>query len=680
LAVAGIHHTLGPMSFVVTLLLLLGPTSFELKIDQAYSQIESQDWNGAAVTLDQAGAEQPAMFAANNFHYLRGRVAEHQGDWVRAKQEFAQIASDNPLYPLALWHYAVVATKLRDDAAVLNSVSSLPANFPRELKLRLAHEASRDVSLRVYQDDFSREARLERARALGDTKAIWNLIRENKDDDVALDAARIVAPTAETAADEMAIAEIFAGHRQFEEALPLYQRAANDKTSEAEVRFRIARIHFQQEKFALSIDEYRALIKDFPGTDWEKEADYQIPSCYWRLGDFRNSEKAYLDYIQKYGQAGMREAATRNLVDVYRALGENQKALTTLDRALATRLSIATQQVFLFTKAKILYTEKRYAAALAIFQQLGRVKLRSAPGSATEDEVKYFQALSQSKLGNKTAATTIWQQLARDRFSYYGQRAAEKLGKEGIPNTAPACLSERNTMSKNFETELASLRHPLRDDVDSSADIVSELVFLRLWDEAAEWLNWSNARPERRQAASIAYLGGQFDRSISFANRLPKTNANLPLQYPAGYRQLICDASSTRKTDPLWLQAIIWQESKYDPTSRSGAGARGLMQFIPETASAVAASIGMPSLSVEKLYDPAVSIQLGGAYWASLMEKFKSPEMALAAYNGGPDNVERWRSKSSDPELFVSDIGFVETKKYVMLVFAARAAYGMQNN
>ena len=56
--------------------------------------------------------------------------------------------------------------------------------------------------------------------------------------------------------------------------------------------------------------------------------------------------------------------------------------------------------------------------------------------------------------------------------------------------------------------------------------------------------------------------------------------------------------------------------------------------------------------------------------------EIKTPEAALAAYNGGPDNAARWVSKSGDPELFVADIGFVETKKYVMLVFAARAAYG----
>jgi soluble lytic murein transglycosylase len=331
--------------------------------------------------------------------------------------------------------------------------------------------------------------------------------------------------------------------------------------------------------------------------------------------------------------------------------------------------------VFLFTKAKILYTEKRYTAALAIFQQLGRMKLRSGPGSATAEEVEYFQALCQSKLGNTTAAKIIWRKLSRDEFSYYGQRSAEKLG--AAPDSSPACFNDRNSILKNTESDLAGFRHAIRQDMPSTADAVSELMFLKLWDEAAFWMDQADTRPQRRAAAQIAYLGGEFRRSISLADRLPKTNSTLPLVYPSGFRKLICDAATAQKIDPLWLHAIIWQESKYDPAIRSAAGARGLMQFIPETARAVAASAGMQGVTMDKLYEPAVSIQLGAAYWSSLMQQLKSPEMALAAYNGGPDNVQRWASKSPDPELFVSDIGFVETKKYVMMVFAARAAYGI---
>jgi len=664
------------MSLVLTLLFVLATTPFESTIDRAFVGLRNNDWTAAAAALDQASVEEPATFEANNFHYLRGRIAENQGDWVRAKQEFAQIRSGNPLYAAASWHAARASAQLRDDAATMEFLGFLPRNFPPELKMQLAREVGGSVALQIHQALSTREARYARASALQDSAAIWALIREGKDDDVALDAAHSVAGIANTPADLMEVAEIFANHRQFENALPLYQQAAADPVYGPDARFRIGRIHFQQENYQLAMEDYRSLAKDFPGSDWEKESEYQIASCYWRLADYRNSEKAYIDYIQKYGRTGMKEAATRNLIDVYRVLGENRKALAVLDRALSTQLSVSTRQVFLFTKAKILYNEKRYAAALAIFQQLGRMKLRSAPGSAMTEEVQYFQALCQSKLGKQAAARAIWLKLAREEFSYYGQRAAEKLGRDPIRNSADICSSERDFALKNFETDLVGLRHPLRTELDPAADAVSELIFLQLWDEAALWMNWSDTRIPRRPAAEIAYLGGRYDRSISFADRLPRSDSTLTLLYPDGYRKLICEAAGTYKIDPLWLHAIIWQESRYNPNSRSGASARGLMQFIPETAGAVAASIGMPALSVENLYDPAISIRLGAAYWSSLMEKLKSPEMALAAYNGGPDNVQRWISKAADPELFVSDIGFVETKRYVMLVFAARAAYG----
>jgi soluble lytic murein transglycosylase len=301
------------------------------------------------------------------------------------------------------------------------------------------------------------------------------------------------------------------------------------------------------------------------------------------------------------------------------------------------------------------------------------MKLRAAPGSATGEEIEYFQALCQSKLGNKTAASAIWNKLARNQ-SFYGLRSAEQLRKAaGGAQTAPC--SQQAAVVQSAEADIAGLLHPLRDMPDPGANVVSELLFLRLWDEAAFWIERSDPSIPRRAAAEISYLGGRFDRAITLADRLPRTGATLPLVYPAGYRTVICDAAQTYKTDPLWLQAIIWQESKYNPTSRSGAAARGLMQFIPETANAVASTIGLGSVTLENLFDPSTSIQLGAAYWAALMERFKSPELALAAYNGGPENVQRWLDKSSDPELFVSDIGFVETKRYVMSVYAAHAAY-----
>src|SRR5262245_53817867 len=126
--------------------------------------------------------------------------------------------------------------------------------------------------------------------------------------------------------------------------------------------------------------------------------------------------------------------------------------------------------------------------------------------------------------------------------------------------------------------------------MDSSSDPVSELLFLRLWDEAAFWMDLLGTRSSRQSAAEVSYLGGDYHRSISLAGRLPKSESTLRLLYPTGYHRIICDAALAYKIDPLWLHAIIWQESKYDPKSRSGAAARGLMQFIPETANSVGAT------------------------------------------------------------------------------------------
>ena len=591
----------------------------------------------------------------------------------------SKIGPENPLRALASWHAARASIRLHDEAAAESFLSSLPPAFPPELRAQLARDSGAGLAQKIYLDLSTREARFQRVKATANTDSLWSLIRESKDDDVAIDSARLLAASASSPGDLMQLAEVFTNHRVFDEALPLYRRASTDPMLAAEARYQIARIHFQQENYPLALEDYRSISKDFDGTDWQKESDYQIASCYWRLNDYKNSEKAYLDYIRKYGHNGMEEAATRNLVDVYRVLGENQKAVALLDRALATQLSVSTRQVFLFTKAKILYSQKRYAAALVLFQQLGRTKLRSAPGSATTEEIQYFQALCNAKLGNKTAADLIWRKLAHTD-SYYGLRSADHLSKTSS-NSGPAmCLPQPDLLLKPVQQDLDTLRHPLRTALDPAADPVSELVFLRLWDEAAYWLDRSENRTPRRLAAEISYLGGQYDRAISLADRLPRSDATRPLVYPAGYRTVICDAAERFKVDPLWLHAIIWQESKYNPNSRSGAAARGLMQFIPDTANAVGVKIGLGTVSLEKLFDPAVSIQLGAAYWAFLMDKFKSPELALAAYNGGPDNVERWLNKSSDPELFVSDIGFVETKKYVMSVVTAHAAYvSLQN-
>ena len=97
---------------------------------------------------------------------------------------------------------------------------------------------------------------------------------------------------------------------------------------------------------------------------------------------------------------------------------------------------------------------------------------------------------------------------------------------------------------------------------------------------------------------------------------------------------LIQEHSELHGLDPRLVQAVVEVESAYRPRARSRKGAMGLMQLMPGTAA---------QLAVDDPYDPEQNLRGGVAYLAEMMNRFGSLELALAAYNAGPEAVERHR-------------------------------------
>ena len=670
------------MLVALLLLLTITETPFQSSVDQALGMAQSHDWKGAMNALDRAWTDDPTAFEANNLHYLRGRIAEEQKDWGRASDEFGQIGPKNPLRALAAWHGANAAMRLGAVDRAAQFVDELPADFPSDLKIRLARDAPTVLALKIVNTMTAREARLQRALILGDRQTLWTLLRENNSDDVALDSARRLQALALDSRDWKDLGAAFLTQRQFPEAVGAYERLANDSEFAAHARYQLARIRFLSQDYAGALELYRAVAAAFPGTDWGKNAEYQVGNSLWRLRQYKDAEKAYVGFIERFKSQGTQESAIRDLVDIYRSLEDNARAISLIDRTLTGRVTTATRQVLIFTKAKILYAQEKFPAALQLIHQLKGARLQSTSGGTSADEIAYFEALCLEKTGKSSAAKTAWTKLAGDPNSYYGQRAAEKAGLTPVPsNNGSVCASTPDPVLEQIKTRLAQRRRGPHTGVTAarSTDAVTELVFLQLWDEAALWIDRTRS-PDPSLAADVSYASGRYSRTILYADRLGSATSydSQSLVYPPAFRASICRAAAKFGVDPLWLHAIIWQESKYDPAAQSAASARGLMQFIPDTAEAIAKDVGIANLTLDRLYDADTSIQLGAYYWSMLLSEFKSPELALAAYNGGPDNVHRWKDKwpNSDGEFFVSDIGFTETKRYVQAVFGARAAYG----
>jgi soluble lytic murein transglycosylase len=130
---------------------------------------------------------------------------------------------------------------------------------------------------------------------------------------------------------------------------------------------------------------------------------------------------------------------------------------------------------------------------------------------------------------------------------------------------------------------------------------------------------------------------------------------------------------------------IMRQESSFDPTVVSGAGAVGLMQLMPATARRTADRNGIPYEN--NLFDPQENMLIGSAYFAGLIKDFGNClPLAIAAYNAGPTNVARWLVSNGDPEMgnhqggadiidWIEEIPFNETRNYVQRVIESIVVY-----
>jgi soluble lytic murein transglycosylase-like protein len=119
-----------------------------------------------------------------------------------------------------------------------------------------------------------------------------------------------------------------------------------------------------------------------------------------------------------------------------------------------------------------------------------------------------------------------------------------------------------------------------------------------------------------------------------FTRKLPPPPATTDTK--SCYRNLILSAASRYRVDPDLITSIITAESNFDPHAISRRNARGLMQLLPQTAT---------QLGVKNIFDPTENIDAGTRYLSTLLDRYHNNlALTLAAYNAGPQSVERYRS------------------------------------
>lgn len=170
----------------------------------------------------------------------------------------------------------------------------------------------------------------------------------------------------------------------------------------------------------------------------------------------------------------------------------------------------------------------------------------------------------------------------------------------------------------------------------------------------------------RYAVATLLAVAGLAAAAVALERSQPAWYAKL--RYPLSYEHVIVGHAENYELDAALIAAVIYRESKFDSDAESRSGAIGLMQLLPSTAEGIALNTGGSRFVVRDLYDPEINVRYGSFYLRRLLRKYDDRRLALAAYNAGQTNVDRWLEEGGEIE-------FSETRAYVDAVLDARELY-----
>jgi soluble lytic murein transglycosylase len=291
-------------------------------------------------------------------------------------------------------------------------------------------------------------------------------------------------------------------------------------------------------------------------------------------------------------------------------------------------------------------------------------------------------ALGALRDADRTHALARWTDVARSRpLSWPALVARARLVEAGAPLPPPIDVSD----------VLSADPAPIAVSLPPPADLLHRLGLDNDAEAALherEGVVTSGAGGRALEALCIAYGElGRAHRRYQIAQGVPSgllaaaPNAHTrwawDCAFPSPYPDAVREAEADEKLPPGLLWAVMRQESGFDPDAVSPARAVGLMQLLPETATTVADEL-LLSHDDARLTNPRYALRIGAHLLRKLIDEFHgSIPLAVAAYNGGADAIERWESRAPDMQLdtFVERIPFRETREYVARVMGNYARY-----
>ncbi len=621
----------------------------------------------AGVAGDSLVGRRAALLAADSFGYA--------GDRDEAVRRFEAGKDRHPLVgDWVLWRLAAIDTG--NAGRHLQALIEHHPGGPIVLEARVAlAEATRDPGrkkaiLEGVVKEGGRKPAAERALYLLSQEGggrpsmlvrYWNAYPEGRFlDDVVRDLAKTPGLSADT---NYRIGSFFFFGSDYGLAAQFFQ-----KVNTPMAQYRLGRALWGTSELDRAISTLKGVIgrdRSLAGKAWLTIGQIEGQRKRWGA-----AVEAYRKAATFGGEAGV--SSRGRLASAYREQG-NSAAANEMERSIVKTYPWSEEAANIIWKDFFgAINARRYQDAVVNGRRLAQHNPNHAYGVAAQ----YWLGRIHERMGQTAQALAVYRGLVgRSPSSYYGWRASfrerELTGKGFDPWFATKPGRPVEDMPVRYTDLLGRQERdllgggrgtPLPREMQDWPEAVRELLFLRQF-ELADANGLVGRSPNLK--AWLSFLQQRYRLAIYEEKGEPR------LSYPLGFAPLLVNAAQRQHVDPLLLAALVREESRFDPTAKSWVGATGLAQLMPFTAAWVVKQV--PDVKGRPLTDPHANLQLGAWYLAYTHRFFDNQSMyAVAAYNGGPGSVARWKKGfRGDPDEFVESITYPETRLYVKKVFAS---------
>ncbi len=321
------------------------------------------------------------------------------------------------------------------------------------------------------------------------------------------------------------------------------------------------------------------------------------------------------------------------------------------------------------------YQQKRYRTC----EQLAKTHTEIYFNSTDAPRVAYWYGKSLLKeKKNKQARDAFYYVIEKYPLSYYSFLSARQLKMskaKKIIIKKPITSYNVNSINKQLFKDELLLTLANNNDYSTIDDLKIDNELIKAWIFYKKE-NYPKSINLVKNELMEKYIIEQNDKNEQKIQKLSFSNYELKLMYPIFFENIINEYAKKYKLSPYLFLSLIREESHFDKNAKSSVGAIGLCQLMIPTAS----FIEKKPISKELLLNEDENIKIGMKYFKYLIDYFKGNEyLAIIGYNAGPGNIDKWLNNpnisSSELDVFVENIPYLETKNYIKKILSSYWVY-----